>query len=145
MSGRVTTLTPQVCPSRRRPLAQACGFACRFQIGEQRANPFPAHARTGLFDVNETELAGLLTDRRKYQPGLCAARGFHLPSAPLKFAIGATDDGEKMIEPWKEVVLALMPALRTFLKNEIVVFFRLFDKPLQADVPAHFIAVLIER
>ncbi len=142
---RVTTLTPQITPSRCRALAPAIRVACRFQIGEQGANPFPAHAGTGLFDVDKTELAGLLADRREYQPGFRTARGFDLTGAPLEFAIGAAGDREKVIEPGEEVVLAFVPALGALLEDVIVVVFPFFDEPLQANVPAHFVSVLVER
>ena len=98
-----------------------------------------------MLDVGKTKLPGLLANRRKHQTSLRAARRFDLPGSPLEFDVGATDDGEKMIKPWKEVVFALVPALGAFLEDAVVVFFRFFDKPLQADVSAHFIAVLIER
>jgi len=76
-------------PPRSRTFALASCFACRFQIGEQGANPFPTRAGTGLLDVGETELAGLLADCREHEPGLCPSRGFDLT--------GAACDREKMI------------------------------------------------
>ena len=82
--GRVTTLTPQITPSRCRPLALAGSFTSRFQIGEQRANPFPPHAGADLFDVVETELTGLPADCREHQPCLCPARGFDLTGKPTR-------------------------------------------------------------
>ena len=99
-------------PSRRRAFAPASGFACRFQIGEQGANPFPTHAGTGPFDVGETELTGLLADRREHQPGLCSTRRCDLTRSPFKFAIGAANDTKKVIEPWEKVMFALVPTLR---------------------------------
>lgn len=68
---------------------------------------------------------------REHQPGLCPARDFDLTSAPLESAIGAAGDGEEMIEPRKEVMLAIMPALGTLLQDVIVVVLRLFDEALQ--------------
>ena len=96
-------------------------------------------------DVADPEGTGLRFDGRHDEIGLGPARTLDLPGALLEFSTGAADDGEKMIESWKEVVRAFMPALGAFLEDAVVVFFRLFDEPLQADVSAHFIAVLIER
>ena len=41
-------------------------------------------------------------------------------------------------------MLALVPALGALLEDVVVVFFRLLDEPLQADVSADFIAMLVE-
>jgi len=76
----------------------------------------------------------LLADRREHEPSLCPARGFDLTCAPLEFAISAAGDREKMIEPGEEVMFTLVPALGAFLEDAVVVFFRLFDEPFQADI-----------
>ena len=84
-------------------------------------------------------------NRREYEPGLCPSRGFDLTGAPLEFAIGAAGDREKMIEPGEELMFALVPALGALLEDVVVVIFSFFDQPLQADVPAYFIAMLVKR
>ena len=75
----------------------------------------------------------MLTNGRKHQPGLRPPRGFDLTGALLEFAIGSTGDGEKMVEPREQFMFALVPALGALLQDVVVVFFRLFDEPLQAD------------
>ncbi len=112
---------------------------------EYLADHVKADPWASLLDVAHSEWPGLRIDRSYDKRGLCPARGFDLTGAALEFAIGTADDGKHMIEPGQEVVLALMPAPGAFLKDTIVVFLPLFNKPLQADVPPHFIALLVER
>ena len=57
-----------------------------------------------MFNIGEPEITKLLTNRREYDSGFCAARSFDLPSAFLKFAISAAGDGEEMIQPGEQVV-----------------------------------------
>ena len=52
----------QVVPARRRAFPLAGDVTPRFQAGQQRANPFAAHAGTRAFDVSEAEVTQLLAN-----------------------------------------------------------------------------------
>ena len=80
-----------------------------------------------------------------HQFGFRAASGFHVAGTLLELAIGAARDGEEMIEPRKQVVFAVVPALGAFLQDVVVIFLRLFDEAFQADVASDFVTVLVER
>lgn len=79
-----------------------------------------------------------------HQFGFRATPGFHVAGTLLEFAIRSAGDGEEMIQPRQEVVLAFVPALGTFLQDVVVIFLRLFDKSFQADVKSDFVAVLVK-
>jgi len=80
-----------------------------------------------------------------HQFGLRAAPGFHVAGTLLEFAIGASGDGEEMIQPRKQVVLAVVPALRALLQDVVIIFLRLFDETFQANVTSDFVAVVVKR
>ena len=97
-----------------------------------------------MFNIDKPEITKLLTNRREYDSGFCAARGFDLPSAFLKFAISAAGDGEEMIQPGEQVVFAVVPALGAFLQDVVVILLRLFNEAFQAEVAPDFVAVLVQ-
>lgn len=115
------------------------------QLFEDLADHVKADPPASLLDVAHSEWPGLRVDRPHDERGLCPSRGFDLAGALLEFTIGATGDDEEMIEPGEEIVLALVPAVGALVQNLVVVFFGLLDQAFQADVPADFVALLVER
>ena len=80
-----------MAPARRRAFPLAGNLARRFQVGQQSANPFAAHAGTRAFDVSEAEVAQFLTNGREHEFRLCAARRFDLADALLVSARTRTE------------------------------------------------------
>ena len=116
-----------------------------FQIAQPEPDHVAADAGAGAFQVGDAEFADGGFNGVVHQFGFRAAPGFHFAGTLLEFAIGAAGDGEEMIEPWEQVVFAVVPALGAFLQDVVVIFLCLFDEAFQADVAPDFVAVLVKR
>ena len=90
-----------------------------------------ADARAGAFQIGDAEFAYGGFNGVVHQFGFRAAPGFHVAGTLLEFAIGASGDGEEMIQPRKQVVLAVVPALRALFAGRG----NNLPSPLRRDVP----------
>lgn len=104
-----------------------------------------ADARTGVLNVADPEWTGLRLNRRLNEISLRTARRFDLPGALLELGVTAPNNGEEEVNPGREVVFAVMPTLGTAVETFVIVFLRLLDEAFEADVAAHFVAVLVKR
>src|ERR1022692_2884696 len=111
-----------MAPTRRRTFALAGNFARRLQIGQQRANPFTAHAWAGAFDIGKLKAAELLAYGGDDKFRLCTPLGFDVSGALLEFGVATADDGKEQIHPRREFVTAFVPVLRASVEHFVIVF-----------------------
>ena len=130
------------CP---RSAAETFNAPGGFQIAQPEPDHVAADARAGAFQIGDAKLAYGGFNGVVHQFGLRAAPGFHVAGTLLEFAIGASGDGKEMIQPRKQVVLAVVPALRALLQDVVIIFLRLFDETFQANVTSDFVAVVVKR
>jgi hypothetical protein len=72
----------------------------------------------------DTEVTAQSFNSIQYQCGFRAARAFDLAGPLFKFVAGATDDGQKEVQPGNKVVFAFMPALprRSNVRHKLTKF-----------------------
>jgi hypothetical protein len=105
-------LPPKVSPTRRRASTLAGQFAGFFHFSHQRANPLPADAGTGAFDVKETKLAALFADGAEYHFGLRTFWGIELADALFKLLAGRAEDEEQVVDVRPGVVAAWVVSVK---------------------------------
>ena len=72
-----------------------------------------------------------------------AARRIGLADTLGKFAVGAFQDSQNIVDIRPRIVVALMPALGALLQSLVVTVLALFNQPLQADVAPDFVTRLV--
>jgi len=116
-----------------------------------------------LLQLREDLLDELRADRRQLSCKVAQRELFHLREGGMphqsalggtcihglylsfELFVGAAQHAEKVVPPWGDLVLALVPSPRAFGQDAVVVFLALLDKALQADVPRYLEAVGLEQ
>jgi hypothetical protein len=90
-------------------------------FSEDPTDHVAAHPRAGALEPGEGEVAGIGVHRGGDQGGLCAARRLDLARAFLEFSIGPPDDAQEVVQPRQEIVVPVVPPIRTAAERFIVV------------------------
>ena len=67
-----------------------------------------------------------------------------LYGALLELTIRGVNRGQKVVEPWHDVVAAVVPAQGSRLQRLVVVLFALLDNPFKADVSTYVVSVMVK-
>lgn len=116
-----------------------------FKVEEDAADHIAADHRAGLFEVGETEVCDERLDGVLDGFGFAAPAGADPAEARLEFGIGGQQGAEEIFCPGPDIVFPLMPSLRREKERLIIGLLGFLDDALQADVPSHIIALMIER
>src|SRR5262249_7660682 len=130
-------------PAGRRAFALAGHFSRLPEGGELAANPVPADAGTGPFEVRKAKGALLRTDGLEDEGRLGPPRRAGLAHGPLELPAGVQQGVKNEVDVRPGVVPALVPGLRTLFQGLVVAFLVVLDESLQADVTAHLVPQMV--
>ena len=72
------------------------------------------------------------------------AYGPLLYSALLELTVRDVNRGQKVVEPWNDVVAAVVPAQGARLQRLVVALFVLLDNPFEADVSTYVMSKMVK-
>ena len=103
---------------------------------QQSANPLSADSWARTLDVGQFKFTNLFTNGLENHLGLRSSWRGGLSGTLLEFAIPTAEHGQKIVEPWKQIVTPFVPSIGAKPQDLVIVFLRLFNQPFNADVPA---------
>ena len=111
----------QPTPAGSRAASSAGHIAGFLEVAQDRSNPVAPDARTIALQVRQAKFALVRFDGCDHQLGFGAPRSLGIPRKVIQLGISSPNNRQDEIEPWGQLVPALVPALRASMQTLVIV------------------------